>query len=417
MKILLLNQSFHPDATATAQQLSDLALFLRKKGHEVSVVCERRAYEERKTIFPKEETWQGIRIERVGSTGFGKSRFRYRIIDGFTFFVSLVWKLLWFPSQDLVISFTSPPLIGFFGVLFCALKGGRSVQWLMDINPEAAFQVGYLNRHTWLGRFLNGVYVFTIKKASEVIVLDRWMKKIVVSQGAEADSVVVVPPWSVCKKESEGLLAEVQAFRRQHGLENKFVVLYSGNHSVVHPLETLLETARLMREDTKVVFLFIGFGLRVPEVKKFKEEKQLENIIQLPFQPRHKVKASFGSADLHAVVMGPKMSGLVHVSKIYTVLNSGKPFVFIGPEKSHVNDVIRFCPTGKSLCHNEPQKLIAAIRETKSLAQPEKERLSEISIDFVKGFDPETTMERFYKEIVLKEKPTVEAGVLVTLTD
>jgi len=417
MKILLLNQSFHPDATATSQQIADLALFLRNKGHQVSVISERRAYEDRKTQFLKEEVWQGVQIFRVGSTGFGKSRFRYRILDGFTFLLSMIWKLFWFPRQDIVVSFTSPPLIGFLGVLFCKLKGGRSIQWLMDINPDAPFEVGYLSRQSWFGRILNAIFEYTACESQQVVVLDRWMKKRAVSHGAQEENVVVVPPWSVYKKETEGLVAEVQAFRRQHGLEDKFVVLYSGNHSVVHPLDTLLEAARLMKEDHTGVFLFIGFGLRVLEVSKFKEKHNLANIVQLPFQPRHKVKASFGSADLHAVVMGPQMSGLVHLSKIYSVLNSGKPFVFIGPEKGHVTDTMRVCPTGTALLHDAPEKLIQAIRENQRLSTDEKARIAEMSIDYVRRFDSEKTLEAFHREVILNDKRPIEAGILAPLAD
>ena len=72
MKILLINQTFHPDVMATGQYLTELALGLVERGHKVTVVTSRRAYDQPETQFPKRETWRGIHICRVASTGFGK---------------------------------------------------------------------------------------------------------------------------------------------------------------------------------------------------------------------------------------------------------------------------------------------------------------------------------------------------------
>lgn len=399
MKILLLNQTFYPDTPATAQQLTDLALFLNKKGHHVTVLVDRRSYEGRDKKFKLYEQWQGIEIYRIRSTGFGKGRFRYRLIDSATFMVSLFWKLLFFPKQDVVISFTSPPLIGFFGSLFCSLKGGRAIQWLMDINPDAAFQVGYLNRKSPLGRGLNFILETTLKRASDIVVLDRWMKHKVIEHGATKDNVVIVPPWSVFEENETKVDDAVKEFRKEHGLENKFVVLYSGNHSVVHPLDTLLEAAKELN-GREIVFLFVGAGLRTKDVTDFKNKHGLKNIMQLPLQPREKVKASFGSADLHCVIMGPGMSGLVHTSKIYTVLASGKPFVFVGPQKSHVGDLVRAHSIGSVIDFERPKKLTETILEIQKMNSTELEQIKLKSREVVRGYSPAQTLNTFYESVI-----------------
>ena len=71
MKILLLNQTFYPDVVATGQYLSELAVTLAERGHQVSVITGRRAYDNPEKIFAKTETWRGIQIIRVGSAGLG----------------------------------------------------------------------------------------------------------------------------------------------------------------------------------------------------------------------------------------------------------------------------------------------------------------------------------------------------------
>jgi hypothetical protein len=52
-------------------------------------------------------------------------------------------------------------------------------------------------------------------------------------------------------------------------------------------------------------------------------------------------------ADLHLIVMGNAASGLLHSSKIYAILASGQPYLFVGPRDSHiVSDVLEPCGGG-----------------------------------------------------------------------
>jgi len=416
MKILLLNQAFYPDNVATAQQVFDLANFLVEAGHEVSVICDRRGYEERGKTYPSEETWKGISVHRVSTTGLGKQRLRYRLVDSITFFTGLVWKLVRFSPQDLVISFTSPPLIGFFGALFCLFKGGESIQWLMDINPDAAFKVGYLRRKSLVGRVLNRVLEFTLQRAKYVVVLDQWMKKTAVEHGVPEASVVVVPPWSVFKESDPHLREAIAKFKKDHQLENKFIVLYSGNHSLVHPLDTVLESAKALRDNPEILFLFIGAGLRARDVTLFKEKHGLTNIKQLPLQPREQVKASFGSADVHCVVMGPGMSGVVHVSKIYSVLASGKPFVFVGAEQSHIGDLVSEEQLGQVVNNESSAQFIEAIHRVQKLTPKELETIQEKSRHVVREFSPERSLRKFYEAAIESdEKDSVTLSYEVSI--
>ena len=109
MRVLLLNQTFHPDHAATAQHLTDLAEHLTACGCTVTAVAARHTYENPDKSLPKKELYKGIQIIRVPSTRFGKGRFFLRFIDGLTFELALLWQLARLPRQDAVISFTSPP--------------------------------------------------------------------------------------------------------------------------------------------------------------------------------------------------------------------------------------------------------------------------------------------------------------------
>ena len=116
--------------------------------------------------------------------------------------------------------------------------------------------------------------------------------------------------------------------------------MYSGNHSPCHPLETLLQAVERLAENEDVVFCFVGGGSEFGKVKERARNRGLRNVLCLPYQPIEKLAGSLSAADLHVVVMGDQYVGIVHPCKIYNVLAVKKPFLYIGPNESHVTDII-----------------------------------------------------------------------------
>src|SRR5262249_10288388 len=125
-----------------------------------------------------------------------------------------------------------------------------------------------------------------------------------------------------------------------HGLEGKFVAMYSGNLSIAHPLETVLQAAEQLRHRDDVVFLFVGGGLGRREVEEFAAWHPNANIRLLPYQPREKLRESLSAADVHLVSMGNAMVGIVHPCKIYGAMACGRPVLLIGPRASHAGELI-----------------------------------------------------------------------------
>ena len=111
MKVLLLNQCFWPDVVATAQQLTDLAAGLIERGHDVTVVCGDRGYDDQGLRFPRRELSNKVNIIRVRSIrAHKKSRFR-RALNFASFSIACAFRLAILPRQDAVVALTSPPLI------------------------------------------------------------------------------------------------------------------------------------------------------------------------------------------------------------------------------------------------------------------------------------------------------------------
>src|SRR5258708_1988413 len=131
-----------------------------------------------------------------------------------------------------------------------------------------------------------------------------------------------------------------QAFRERHGLADKYVVMYAGNHSPCHPLETLLAAARELANHEQIAFCFVGGGSEQDKVRQFAKSQGLKNIQCLPYQPFNELSALLSAADLQVVVMGEEFVGIVHPCKVYNLLAVGIPILYIGPEASHVTDIV-----------------------------------------------------------------------------
>src|SRR4029079_2529450 len=112
-------------------------------------------------------------------------------------------------------------------------------------------------------------------------------------------------------------------FREQHGMADSFVVMYAGNHSPCHPLNTLVDAAHRLRSRKEIVFCFVGGGSELAKVREFASAHGLENIRCFPYQSFDRLPASLSAADLHAVVMGNEFVGIVHPSKVYNILAVG----------------------------------------------------------------------------------------------
>lgn len=339
MRILLLNQAFYPDVVSTAQHAADFALELKNRGHEVTVISSRRAYGEPGLRFCPAEEWNGVHIKRVHCLGLGKQSKLQRMFVISSFLIACATELFRHRSCDVVIAMTSPPLISFLGALFTRLKGGRFVSWIMDLNPDEAVAAGWLRQNSVMTKFLRGVLQYSLVHSTEIVVLDRFMKERVERKGIPVAKINVIPPWpheTTVRYCPEGR----KAFRAAHSISDKFVVMYSGNHSPCHPLDTLLRAAAALWSRDNIVFCFAGGGSERRRVQSFATERGLKNLLCLPYQPIDKLSDSLSAADLHVVVMGDRFVGVVHPCKIYNILSLGVPLLYIGPSPSHVTDLL-----------------------------------------------------------------------------
>lgn len=216
--------------------------------------------------------------------------------------------------------------------------------WAMDLNPDEAIAAGWLKSDSVAAKLLSALLKSSMQHAEKIIVLDRFTKQRIIDKGIRESKIEIIAPWShdgAVRFDREGR----EAFRRSHNLSEKFVVMYAGNHSPCHPLDTLLGAAKKLSECNDIAFCFVGGGSEFRRVEEFARTHQLKNISCLPYQPQSELSAALSAADLHVVIMGDGYQGIVHPCKIYNILTVGLPFLYVGPTESHVGEIISRLPT------------------------------------------------------------------------
>jgi len=348
MRILILSQVYHPDVVSVAQHVTDLGSALASRGHDVTVVSARNGYDDPRRRFSKAELHRGVRIVRVASTRFGKGAKWKRAADFGSFIASTCVRLITQPRPDVVIALTVPPLISFVGACFARWRACNMAYWVMDLNPDQAIAAGWLRENSLAERILRKMLCFSLRRATKVVVLDRFMRDRVMARGVTEEQVEVIASWSQ-SNEVRYDPAGRDAFRKMHGFQDRFVVMYSGNHSPCHPLQTVLDAALQLAAVTRFVFCFVGGGSEFARVRQFATDNQLSNIVCLPYQPLDRLSWSLSAADLHLVVMGNPFVGTIHPCKVYNIMTLGIPFAYIGPETSHIADILAKL-SASSLC-------------------------------------------------------------------
>ncbi|HVV43545.1 MAG TPA: glycosyltransferase family 4 protein, partial [Bryobacteraceae bacterium] len=303
----------------------------------------------------------------IACTGSGKGARWRRTVDFASFLGACALRISRLPRYDLVIATTSPPLLPALGAALVKMRGGALICWVMDLHPDEAVASGWLKPESLTERFARRLATFSFRAARWCVVNDRFMAERLETHGVPPENIAVIPPWphdDAVRYDAAGR----EQFRHEHGLDGRFVVMYAGNYGPCHPLETLLEAARRMKEDSRVVFCFIGEGSEFARVKAWAAGHRADNILCLPSAPLSHLSASLSAGDIHAVVMGDAFVGIVHPSNVYNVLALGIPVLYIGPARSHVADLAPESGWMMRASHGDADRVVEYI--TRAAAMP-----------------------------------------------
>jgi glycosyltransferase involved in cell wall biosynthesis len=194
----------------------------------------------------------------------------------------------------------------------------------------------------------------------------------------EGESAAIAAPSPYPLPKGEGFkTASTNPFITAHNLSGRFVVLYSGNHSLASPVTTLVETALRMKDDARFVFAFVGGGMGKRAVEAAMELHRPPNMLSLPYQPLERLHFSLSAADLHIVTLGNEMVGIIHPCKIYGAMAVGRPVLLVGPRPSHAADIIERLGIGWRIDHGDVDGAAALIQQIAAMPPAELAAMGE----------------------------------------
>jgi glycosyltransferase involved in cell wall biosynthesis len=277
---------------------------------------------------------------------------------------------LFTPNVGGIFFSTSPPLIGVIACSIGLLRRIPVAYWAMDLNPDQLIVLNKIKSTSFTAKFLEAVNRWILRRSALVVALDRFMADRLQTRADLRDKLLVLPPWSH-EDRMTTISPANNPFIARHDLAGKFVIMYSGNHSPSNPLDTLLLAADELKDDTTLRFLFIGGGIGKKAVIQFAAERNLSNILCLPYQPLEDLQFSLPAADVHVVSLGAQMAGIVHPCKIYGAMAVGRPVLYLGPRPSHVSDILDAHPIGWHVNHGDTAGAIETIRRIRALSPQE----------------------------------------------
>ncbi|HKY71748.1 MAG TPA: glycosyltransferase family 4 protein [Nitrospira sp.] len=359
MRLLFINRYFYPDISATAQLLTELAEDLAAKGESVTVITGNAAYADSSSRLAHQEIYKGIRILRVGFTRFGRKHTFGRLVDYLSFWIAAFLSVIRARHQDCLVVLSDPPLLSVLAALVGMVKPLKTVCWLQDVFPEIAVRAVVLPEGL-IAQCLRWLSRWSLRQMDQVVVIGRCMVRQVLSEGVPFSALARIPNWAD-GSHIKPLPRSQNIFLDCHNLQNQFVVMYSGNHGVVHEFDSVADLVRATTTVPGLCFCFIGEGAWKRKLMAMSEAEGWKHVVFLPYQPKSALECSLSAADVHLVSLKHGMEGLCVPSKIYGALAAGRPVLFVGPADSEAAHIIREAKCGSQVAPGDISGAVNAL--------------------------------------------------------
>ena len=331
MRILIYSYNYHPEPIGIAPLMTELAEGMVRRGHEVRVVTAMPWYPEgvinpeyRGKLFTTEEI-NGVKVQRCYIWTRRKRNVVNRAAFELSFLVLSLFQAFrgWRPD---VIFLTVPGLpVSISAAIVSAIYRSPIVLNLQDILPDAAVHVGLIN-NTKIITVLKKLEQFAYGIATKISVIADGFTKNIVTKGVELDKIIEIPNW-VNINFIKPLSKSKSEFRIKNELQDKFVVLYSGNIALTQGLETVIDASSRLKHLPQIAVVIVGEAKALKRLEKYCQKHGVDNVTLLPFEPREKLPEMLAAADVGLVIQKKNVLDFNMPSKIQVLLASGRAVI------------------------------------------------------------------------------------------
>ena len=348
MRVLVYGINYAPELTGVGKYTGEMCEWLRRRGHDVTVVCA-PPYYPAWHVIPPYRSWQysvevvaGVRVIRCPLWVPKRQTALLRALHLFSFAVSSfpVVILAAFRGRPDTVFFIVPTFVGTVAALVPAyLVGARSWLHIQDYEAEAAFSLGML-RASWMKRIIAAVERSALRLFDCVSTISPSMLELTRTKGVSPDRLVHFPNW--VDTASIRPLSGPSPLRQSLGIgPDQRVALYSGNLGEKQGLEIVVDAARTLRERKDVLFVICGEGAARERLGR--RAAGLENVRFVPLQPAERLNELLNLADIHLLPQRQDVDCFVMPSKLLGMMASGRPIVASARHGSDLSNTVCEC--------------------------------------------------------------------------
>ena len=391
MRISFVNLFYPPDVAPSGSFVTSVAEHRAALGDQVTVICGSGAYLGRVPTRSSASaaktgvTPEGPRVIRLWTPGLGRASTAHRLADYLSFLVGAVIRLALAPRQDVVVALTSPPYALVAAVAHRLVHPRtRVVYWCHDVYPDAAEEYGTIRAGGAVSRMLRSVQRWLLRKTDHVVALDDAMLRRTLAyarDGLPAGS--VIPNWEPMSLFPRGQHPAPWEGYEAPELAGRFVVLYLGNLGYGHPTITITRAAEDLAKDGDATFLFVGGGVRYPELAEEVRRRSLDDVVLRGYVPKDVTPSVLAGAGCALISLDDGSRGIMGPCKLHGALASGVPVVYVGPVGTNVDEAIERYACGFSLRHGDVEGLVDAVRRLRDDA----ELAAELSLNARRAFE------------------------------
>ena len=387
VNLLVLSLHYAPEITGNAPLVTELTRELAARGFSVRVVAGTPHY--RLPEVPA--AYRGRLYVREVLDGVGVTRcfaFRARkspgskIANFLSFLATSLPASLVGPKPDWVLVVSPPLLLGVVGALVKFLRGAKLVYNAQDIFPRA-YVMGGMLREGWPKRALAGVQRWIYRRADAVITLAPAMVEELAAEGVPRSKLRLIPNFA--DEEALRPLARDNEFSRQHGLTDRFVVLYAGNIGTLHGAELLAPVAKQLETCPEILVLVVGDGTARPLLEKSVAAAGLKNFKLLPPQPGNMLAALLATADVGVVTTRAGSSRVMFPSRLYSLMAAGRPMVAALDDESDAAALLRAAGCGLVTRPGEAEAMAQAVLRLREKPE-ERQAMGEAGRKYLETF-------------------------------
>jgi colanic acid biosynthesis glycosyl transferase WcaI len=355
-RLLVLNQYYWPGIEATAQLLTELCEALAEDMDVTVVTGVLHGHEDE----PRRAERAGVRIIRVASTSFERSKLLARGANYASYLVAALLRGIRGRRPDVVLCMTDPPIVADVALVVARRFRAPLVVISQDVFPEIAVQLKRLENPILMS-LLRALVGYYLRRADRIVAIGETMRRRLEEKGAHPERLRVIPNWIDTAR--LGPLEKANPWARKIGLDQKFVVMHSGNVGHAQDLDSLVRAATFLRDLDDLQIMIIGTGARHAELVALAKLLEVDQVRFLYYQSRGVLPQSLSSADVHVVGLAPGLAGYVVPSRLYGILAVGRPVIVAADPESETAQVVKSIGCGIVVPSARPELLARAIRD------------------------------------------------------